>query len=279
MKYFAGLAVGAAFLCLAGSAALPAQANPAMASVPPPNAEDFDTGWSAFQLYRDGKYTEAMKAGASENSARGYALASAAAIGDAAEHIPPCLSCVKRAEDYARKAVAADPSLALGHVFLAMSLGLDAHIIGSVSALSKGYASLSKKEIEAALKLAPKNARALAAMGGWNLEVVRGAGSMIASWQYGASTDKGIEYFNKAIAIDPGNVVVHYQYALAMAGLDADEYHDQIEKQLTEAANGTPKTAYDKMSKERAAKLLEILKSGKSDLFDKTVSQYQGYPS
>jgi hypothetical protein len=188
------------------------------------------------------------------------------------------MKCVRRAEDYARKAIAANPKLADGYLFLAVALGLDSHIIGSMSALSKGYASLSKKQIETALKLEPDNARALASMGGWNLEVVRGAGSLLASWQYDASAKKGIEFFNKAVAADPGNVVVHYQYALALAGLDTGKYHDLIVKELTQAANGKPQTAYDTMSKERAAKLLELLKAGESKKFAKTLSDYQGYP-
>ncbi len=273
-----GSIAGAALLCML-SASAAADAGPAMASEPPNTSQAFDTDWPAYQLYRAGKYADAMKQGAAENDGKGFALAAAAAIGDAAEHIPPCLACVKRAEDYAKKAIAADPKQAEGYIFYAMSLGLDSHIIGTMSALNKGYASLSKKQIDEALKLAPHNARALATLGGWNLEVVRGAGSWIASMSYGASADKGIAAFEKGIAADPKDLVLHYQFALSMAGLDADEYRDKIEKQLTEAANGTPGSAYDALSQKRAAELLGLLKAGKDDAFEAKVKAYQGFPA
>jgi len=268
----------AAMTCVAG-AAVPAQAGPAMASEAPDTSQAFDTNWPAYQLYRAGKYADAMKAGSSENTARGFALAAAAAIGDAAEHIPPCLPCVQQAEDYAKKAIAADPKQAEGYIFYAVALGLDSHIIGTMSALNKGYGSLSKKEIDKAIELAPNNARALGTLGGWNLEVVRGAGSLLASMTYGASAGKGIDDFNKALAADPKDIVLHYQFALSMAGLDADEYHDQILKQLTAAANGTPDTAYDALSQKRAAELLDLLKAGKEDAFEAKVKAYQGFPA
>ncbi len=271
------LVVSAAIVCVL--AAAPAQAGPAMASEQPNTSQTFDTSWPAYQLYRAGKYADAMKDASGENSARGFALAAAAAIGDAAEHIPPCLECVQRAEDFARKAVAADPKLVEGHIFLAVALGLDSHIIGTMSALSKGYGTQAKKEIDAALALAPDNARALGTLGGWNLEVVRAAGSMLASWQYGASAEKGIASFNKGLAQDPNNLVLHYQYALSMAGLDADKYHDQIVAQLNAAANDTPDTAYDMLSKQRAQELLGLLKTGNKDAFTAKVKVYQGFPA
>jgi hypothetical protein len=270
---------GTAAICLLVAMTGAEAASAATAAAPLNTSEAIDTNWPAYQLYRAGKYADAMTKGAAENSARGYALAAAAAIGDAAEHIPPCLPCVQRAEDYAKKAIAADPKQAEGYIFYAMALGLDSHIIGTMAALNKGYATLSKKQIDKALELAPNNGRALAVLGGWNLEVVRGAGSWIASMSYGASADKGIAAFEKGIAADPKDVVLHYQFALSLAGLDADEYHDRIVKQLTEAANGTPSSAYDALSQKRAAELLGLLKAGKEDAFEAKVKTYQGFPA
>ncbi|HEV2563049.1 MAG TPA: hypothetical protein VGT78_13000 [Rhizomicrobium sp.] len=278
MRYF-GLAASAAVVCML-AAAMPAQADPAAASVAPADSMSYNAAnWPAYQLYRAGKYADAIAAGTAEKSARGYALASAAEIGDAALHIPPCMECVKSAENYARQAIAADPNLPEGHIFLAVALGLDSHIIGSVSALSKGYGNESKANIEEAVKLAPKNARAWGTLGGWNIEVVRAAGSMIASWQYGATPEKGIELFNKGIALDPNNLVLHYQFALSLASLDADKYHDMIQKELADAASLTPDTAYDRMSKKRAEELLALLKAGDKDGFATTAKKYQGFPA
>lgn len=273
MRYF-GLAASAAIACMM---AVPANAAPAMASEPPSNSNTYDPNWPAYQLYRAGKYADAIAAGTQEKSARGYALAAAAEIGEAAEKTP-CLECAKKAEEYAKQSIAIDPKVAEGHIFYAVALGQDSHIIGTMSALSKGYGTLAKKEIDEALAIAPRNARALGTLGGWNLEVVRAAGSTLASWQYDASAEKGIEYFNKGIAVDPGNLVLHYQFALAMAGLDAEKYHDRILEELTKATECTPASAYDELSKKRAEELLAMLKSGDKN-FDATVKKYQGFPA
>src|ERR1700690_2509712 len=91
-----------------------------------------------FQLYASGQYEMAMRQGAAANSAEGFAIAARAALADAAMRPQPCLSCLKRAEDFARHAVAADATEADGHIWLAAALGLETRITGLIRARLSG---------------------------------------------------------------------------------------------------------------------------------------------
>ena len=86
--------------------------------------------------------------------------------------------CLERAEDFARAAVAADPHLADGHVWLAVALGYEARIIGVMRARLRDMPGQAKEELDAALATIPTIAYALAALGGWHIEIVRGGGAI-----------------------------------------------------------------------------------------------------
>src|SRR6185312_14198347 len=64
-----------------------------------------------YDIYATGRYDEAMRAGAAS-----------AALADATTRPSPCLDCLYRAEEFARKAIAADPRLVEGHVYLAVAM-------------------------------------------------------------------------------------------------------------------------------------------------------------
>jgi tetratricopeptide (TPR) repeat protein len=142
----------------------------------------------------------------------------------------------------------------------------------------KGYPKEAKDNIEEALADDPNNPWALAALGGWNIEIVRNAGSTLGKWVYGATIDQGRENFEKAMAADPRNLVVRYQYALALAAYDLDNYRDDVLASLTKAVAATPATAYETFEQNRARALLDAIKSGDPDTIQKVVRRDQGYP-
>lgn len=245
-------------------------ATPALAASPP--------DLSLYRLYADGRYDEAMRAGASAHNAYGYAIAARAALADALLRDAPCLKCLERGEDFARKAVAADPGLADGQVWLAAALGYEGRIQGMVRARLSDSPGQSKTALDAALKSDPENPYAVAALGGWNIEIVRGGGAILARALYGASEAQGISLFDHAAHVAPDNVAVHYQIALSLAGFDADKYRGRIEAELTAAIHDAPATAYEKAMQARAAELLALLRRGDGDRLDAMVHKYQGYP-
>jgi len=228
-------------------------------------------------LYREGQYEQAIAAGSAENSASGFALAARAAMAEAMMR-SPCLDCLKRAESLARKSVAMDGGLADGHVFLATSLGYQARIVGMVRARLAGYAEEAKTQLDEALRHDPQNPWALAALGGWHVEIVRGGGATLARWLYGANVPTGISCFEKAFKAAPDNIVLRYQYALSLGGLDPVLYRAAIIDALTRADTGFAVSAYDRFAQKRARELLAVLKSGDQAAVSRTVRRDQGYP-
>lgn len=232
---------------------------------------------NAAQLYAAGKYQQAETAGVAENDAEGLTYAARAVLAHEAA-IAPCLDCLKRAESYARKAIALDPNYPDAHTYLAASLGYQGRIVGVVQARLNNYPGEAKDNIDAALKTDPNNGRALAALGGWNIEVVRAGGETMAKIIYGATLDAGQHDFARAFAASPENLALRYQYALVLSGYNPDRFHAAIVDALTRAIAGKPATAYDAFAQSRARELLEVAKRGDSDALAKLVRRYQGYP-
>ena len=227
-------------------------------------------------LYINGDYSAAIAAAEREPSGESLAAAARAAIADANLRDRPCLECLGRAESLARRAIAADPSRVESHVLLAVTLGYKARIVGMLRARLANYAEQAKAELETALRLAPADASALAAFGGWHIEVVRLAG-VLGTALYGARLQTGQNYYRRGIAADPENLVLKFQFALSLAGYDLNSHRNDIEMLLVGAAAGVPKTAYERELKARAARLLEALrKEPRSAL--QLVNRYQGYP-
>ena len=229
-------------------------------------------------LYVGGRYQAAMDAGAAENTAAGFAVAARAALVVAMMHDTPCLACLQLAEGFARKAIACDSKLPEGHIYLAIALGYEARILGPVTAQLKGFGQQAKSELDAALAINPNNAFALAALGGWNIEIVRNGGERMALWVYGASAKEGVRAFHGAFKLMPENVAIRYQYALALSGYDLEGYRRDVEDSLSRACAGKPTTAYESFAQTRARELLDVLKKNDISKYARLVKRDQGYP-
>jgi hypothetical protein len=231
-----------------------------------------------YSLYASGKYDDVMRAGAAARTAQGFAIAARAALADAAMRPEPCLGCLKRAEDFARKAVAANASEPDGHVWLAAALGLEGRITGLIRARLANSPAEAKAELDAALEDDPGNAHALAAMGGWNIEIVRAGGAFLARQLYGATEGDGMALFGCAVKAAPGNVAIHYQIALSLSGYRPDIFRARIAEELEAAIHAVPQTAYEKFIQGRAAELLVLQKKNDTDALTAKVRAFQGYP-
>jgi hypothetical protein len=234
-----------------------------------------------YALYAKGAYEAAMRAGVAAGSATGYAVAARAALADAALRPAPCLDCLKRAENFARRAIAADPGLADGQVWLAAALGYESRLTGLIRAKLRGAPDEAKAALDAALKDDPANPYALAALGGWNVEIVHVGGAYLADHLYGASEAAGLALFDRAVHAAPGNVAVHYQVALSLAGFDADAYRARVIRELEAATAATPATSYERSMQGRAGELAALLRRSdeqSDDEFAALLHRYQGYP-
>jgi tetratricopeptide (TPR) repeat protein len=230
-----------------------------------------------FALYAKGDYEAAAKAGEAAHTAAGLSIAARAVLADDVLRDTPCMDCLQRAEKLARAAVAADPHSAYGQVWLAVSLGYQARLLGIVKATLRDMPAQSKTALDAAVADDAKNAYAVSALGGWHIEVVKGGGAFLARTIYGARESDALALFDRAVKLAPANVAVHYQVALALLGFDDDKYHARILTELRATAGGTAATAYEKAIQSRANELLGLVNHGPQDALAARLHKYQGF--
>jgi tetratricopeptide (TPR) repeat protein len=256
-----------AFLLFAIAVPAPALADPTL-----------DPADRAVDLLRQGKYEEAIRQGVAENTADGLASAAIASVSEMTMAPPPCLACINRAEELSRKALAADPKGANATRCLVAALGYRGRLIGFLSMQSAKLGEASRQALDEALAVHPHDPGLLSAMGTWHLEVVRVAGSVLADWTYGATTEKGLEDFSEALKLAPDDVIINFQFGLELAAYDADQYRDKIVTAWKRAKTAPSQSAYDDAQKKRADELLMLLNGGDRQAFDDKVKSYMGIP-
>ena len=125
----------------------------------------------------------------------------------------------RRAEGYARRAVAVNPADAEAHFHLARAVGVAALALGVRDRVK--YANEVRAEALRALELDPKHPGALHVMGVWNAEVMRLSGfersiarTFLGGKVFGsASWADAIRYMEEAVAVDPGRLTHHLDLA------------------------------------------------------------------
>jgi tetratricopeptide (TPR) repeat protein len=122
------------------------------------------------------------------------------------------------AEDYARKAIQVDPHSTWGHFWVAASVGN----IALVSPISKQVelAGEIRDQVEKAIALDPSNGSAYHIYGLWHRKMaeIGRASRAVASVLYGRSLpsgsfEKSIDYFKKAVALNPTVIVSRLELA------------------------------------------------------------------
>jgi tetratricopeptide (TPR) repeat protein len=140
----------------------------------------------------------------------------------------------RSAEQYARRAVAANPGSAEAHFQLALALGRNALTMGARDRVK--FAGEVRAQALEALRLDPKHSGALHVMGVWNAEVMRlnGLTRLIARKLLGggvfseASWDNAQMYLERAVALDPNRIT--HRLDLAAVYVDRGEKAKAIEQ-------------------------------------------------
>lgn len=167
----------------------------------------------------------------------------------------------REAERHARRAIALNPDDTWGHHYLAASIGKLA-----LSAGGKTKINMSKEvrdEAARAIALDPRNDKSLHILGRWNREIANlspllklAAKVVYGGVPKGASNEKAVEYFQRALAVNPTHVNHHFElgvtyhemgrYDLAVASFEQalalpardpndPQYHADAERWLEKA--------------------------------------------
>jgi tetratricopeptide (TPR) repeat protein len=235
-------------------------------------AASAQTPRSASELFRAGQYEAAMNTGIASADAAWAALAWASF------RDTPCGDCLKRAEDAARSAIAAEPKSPRAYVAFVAVIGFESRLAGTFASRRARYAEQAKEAADKALALAPDDPWALAAMGGWHIEVVRAAGRIAGGFLYDAHYDTGAAFFQRAASAAPDDPVVQLNYALALSSYRFNRERAAIETALAAAARANPRDAYGQTMKMRAATLLDLLRKDDRRDYLTLMSRYLGFP-
>jgi tetratricopeptide (TPR) repeat protein len=166
------------------------------------------------------------------------------------------------AEQYARKAVRANPNSTWGYCWIAASLGN----VAMVSPVAKqvDLAGDIRDAVEKSIALDPKNGLAYHVYGVWHrkLAEIGKASRMLAGVLYGRSVPKGsmeksIEYLTKAVALNPTVIVSRLELARSYI---ANEELPQARAMLQSIPELPVQFSDDAKHKETAAQMLEEIK-------------------
>ena len=172
-------------------------------------------------------------------------------------------SLYSEAEQYARRAVEANPNDAEGHFHLARALGRKALSLGKKDRVR--YAGDVRTQALDALKFDPKHPGALHVMGMWNYNVMSLSGMtrfMAKNFLGGkvfdsANWDDAQRYMEQSVAVDPGRLVHHLDLARVYAARDNSA---KAREQYELAIRGTRTEYNDRHYQEAAAEELKSLK-------------------
>jgi len=169
----------------------------------------------------------------------------------------------RSAEQYARRAVAANPTNPEAHFQLAVALGRTALTMGPRDRVK--FAAEVREQALEALRLDPKHSGALHVMGVWNAEVMRlnGFTRLVAKKLLGgqifseANWDNAQSYLERAVALDPNRIT--HRLDLAAVYADRDQKAKAVEQY--EWIAGAPIVDFNDPSyKAEAARRLKALR-------------------
>ena len=221
----------------------------------------------ATRLFDTGKYLEAASLAAKADTAMGYALAARATLAHAVyvAKRPQRDVQVDVGADLARKALTRNSRHVEAHLQLVIAYYQKSRATTSLDAYFQGYADKTSQHLGIARELEPDNPWAYWLLGGWNFEIVRLAGPILADTLFDANLAAGRAAFSRAIALMPETVVLHYSFARALLMDDPDANRKEAIEELGKALAAKRKNHLDGIIAARARAVMDAVKSGSPD--------------
>jgi tetratricopeptide (TPR) repeat protein len=139
----------------------------------------------------------------------------------------------------------AGPKNPNAHYLYAYAAGRYSQSISILKALKEGYGGKIKSALETAIKLDAKLADAHTAMGAYHAEIIDKVGALMGKLTYGANKEAAVEYYEKAIKLNPASPIAHIEYANGLLMLFGDKEEDKAVKLYEKATKLKAKDAMD----------------------------------
>jgi len=213
----------------------------------------------AWRHYHAGEFRQAVEAGLATGGAGVNAAVKAQVVyaiylekSDAAK-----LALFEEAAGWAEERRAKAPKDPNAHYFHAFALGRYSQTISVAKALAQGLGGKVKDALLTAIKLEPRHADAHIAYGAYQAEVIGKVGGLVAGVTYGAKKDSALEYFQKALKLNPDSAIAHVEYANGLIHLFGKARLDEAQKLYEQAAACKPADAMERLDVELARAELE----------------------
>lgn len=152
----------------------------------------------------------------------------------------------------AEAAIRQFPDDANAHYFHAFLLGRYSQCISVARALAQGVGGRIHAALTRTLELAPDHAEAHTAMGLYHAEIIDKIGRMVGRMTYGASADRAMAHFERALELTPEAPIAHIEYGNGLYLLFGDERLDDSNAAYERAAAIEPIDAMQKLDVEFA---------------------------
>ncbi len=213
---------------------------------------------SANDAFRAGQYDLALSEAAGDRSADAHALRARAMLAKVmCAGREPDLAALKEALAAAEASLKLDAGHDEGRLQKAIALSLLTRPMSLSDARESGFGPQAKALAEGVLADDPENHYALGFLAVWHVEVHRRGGTLGAAMM-GANLKTARTLYAEAVRLAPEDAGLRWQWARALAALDAKKYRAEIEAELQAALAIDPVTELDRVMQERAAALLEV---------------------
>ncbi|MGA1341578.1 MAG: hypothetical protein ACO33A_00785 [Hyphomonas sp.] len=220
--------------------------------------------------FRAGQYDLALQEAAGEKSADAHALRARVILAKVmCAGREPDLADIEKALAAAEAALKLDAGHGEGRLQKAIALALLTRPMGLSEANESGYGPKARALAQAVLEDEPANHYALGFLAVWHVEVHRRGGPLGAAVM-GASLKTARANYAEAVRLAPQDAALRWQWARALAAYDARTFRAEIKAELEAALAIDPQTELDRVMQGRAAKLLEVVETGKPRSIEKT---------
>ena len=208
----------------------------------------------AWLLFHRGDFHRAVEAGLAAGPA-GITVANKAACVHA-NYLEPReklrLERFMEAAERAQAQAAAEPDNPNAWYLQAYALGRYSQGISVAKALAQGIGTRVKSALERSIALQPSHADAHIALASFHAEVIDKVGSLIGGMTYGASKERGLALYRKALELTPGSAIAMIEYANGLVMLEGDERLDDATRLYQRAAATKPMDALERLEVELA---------------------------